>query len=94
MAKQKQLSRTARWNAAVILAKAAQQALSDSLGDLADIQSEFEEWRDNLPENLQGSMLGEKLDAVCDLDLDVLGEVESLLDECEQLDLPRGFGRD
>ncbi len=82
--KEKPKSRSQRWS------EAASQAVA-ALETLKDIQSEYEEWRDNLPENLQSSALGEKLDTVCDLDLD------SALDtaqEAEGADLPQGFGRD
>ena len=84
MAKTKQPSRIQRWQAAAV------QAV-EALQELVDIQSEYEGWRDTLPENLQSSAVGEKLDAVCDIDL------SSSLDaanEAEGVDLPLGFGRD
>lgn len=77
-------SRATRW------AEAAGDAV-DALQRLRDLQSEYEDWKDNLPENLQGSTLGEKLEAVCDLDLD--GALDTAT-EAEGLDLPLGFGRD
>jgi hypothetical protein len=49
---------------------------------LRHLQSAYQEWLDNLPEALQDSPMAEKLQAVCDLDLDEL-----------DVDLPRGFGR-
>ena len=55
------------------------------------MQKEYEEWKDNLPENLQQSPVGEKLEAVCDLDIE--GAIE-MVSEAEGLDLPLGFGRD
>jgi len=70
---------------------------------LRDVQSEYEDWRDNLPENLQQSALGEKLNAVIDeIDLESImesplenwTEVESAIDAAEGADLPLGFGRD
>jgi len=77
-------SRTQRWSEAADKAESALQ-------ELVDMQGEFEEWRGNLPENLQQSALGEKLDAVCDLDL------QSALDAAQEangIELPQGFGRD
>jgi hypothetical protein len=77
-------SRGQRWTEAASNAAAA-------LSDLQDIQSEFQDWLDNLPENLHGSALGEKLQTVCDID------ISSALDaanEAENADLPLGFGRD
>ena len=50
----------------------------------ADLQAEYQAWLDSLPENLRSSAVAEQLEAICDLDLDSLQEVEP----------PRGFGRD
>ena len=57
---------------------------SDAVQELADLQSEYQAWLDSLPENLRSSAVAEQLEAICDLDLDSLQEVEP----------PRGFGRD
>ena len=82
--KQKPKSRTQRWS------EAASAAVS-ALEELQSIQEEFEEWKDNLPENLQQSALGEKLETVCGIDLtSALDSVQ----EAESADLPLGFGRD
>lgn len=84
MAKHKSKSRPQQWADA---AGRAEQALQE----LVDLQSEYQEWKDNMPENLQSSPLGEKLDTLCDLDL------QSALDtaqEANAAELPRGFGRD
>jgi DNA-binding Lrp family transcriptional regulator len=77
-------SRPARWDAAVSTA-------AEALRELREIQIEYDEWRDRLPENLQGSSLAEKLDVVCEIDIE--GAL-ALVEEFEGLDLPRGFGRD
>lgn len=82
--KAKPKSRGDRWNDA---ATAAVSALSD----LEDIRQEYSDWKDNLPENLQNSTLGEKLDAVIDLDIE---GAKSTAEEAEAADLPLGFGRD
>jgi hypothetical protein len=63
----------------------------DALDRLIELQSQFEDWRSNLPDNLQDRPTAEKLDAVCDLDL------QSALDavnEAAGVELPMGFGRD
>ena len=57
---------------------------SEALQELVDLQAEYQAWLDNLPENLRSSAVAEQLEAICDLDLDSLQEVEP----------PRGFGRD
>lgn len=100
----KNTSRTARWaqaagdaQAALDAVRAAAEDLNTALEALRDIQTEYQEWRDNLPENLAQSALAEKLDAVADLDLDVtidLDEIENAIGEAEGADLPLGFGRD
>jgi hypothetical protein len=92
----KRQSRAQRWADAVNRAQLARSDLDDALSELADLKQEFEDWRDNLPENLQSSALGEKLDEVCDLDLDrdAIMDAIDFLDTAEGLDLPLGFGRD
>lgn len=112
-------SRPERWNDAIASARDAHNAcvnladqlkeelanLSEAMGVIDDIREEYEEWQGNLPENLQASALGEKLEAVTALDVssytdlslsdaDSLDDVETCLDECENADLPRGFGKD
>jgi hypothetical protein len=51
---------------------------------LLALQDEYRIWRDKLPENLGGSRLADKLEAITELDL------EELL----AIDPPRGYGRD
>ena len=100
-------SRPARWSAALadaleILSEMEEMRarLESAIEDVKEVQSEFQEWRDNLPESLTASPLGEKLDAVTELDLGVLDSaldfdaVRSALEEAESADLPLGFGRD
>lgn len=77
-------SRIKRWAEA---ATKAEQAIEE----LIEIQSEFQDWRDNLPENLEASPVAEKLDAVIELDLEGAHEA---VQEAEGVDLPLGFGRD
>ena len=57
---------------------------SDAVQELADLQAEYQAWLDSLPENLRSSAVAEQLEPICDLDLDALQDVEP----------PRGFGRD
>jgi hypothetical protein len=52
--------------------------------ELLALQEEYQEWLENLPEYLEGTALAEKLQAVCELDLEELVDME----------LPLGFGRD
>jgi hypothetical protein len=83
-AKPKKQTRAARWSDACSRA-------TDALGDLKALQEEYESWKESLPENLQSTPVGEKLEAVCDLGIeDVISEIE----EFEGTDLPLGFGRD
>ena len=80
----KRVSRAQRWADAVGNAMTA-------LDELRDIQSEYQDWMDNLPENLETSPVGEKLTQVCDLDID--GAYRTV-EEADSADLPIGFGRD
>jgi hypothetical protein len=105
----KQQSRTARWGNCVQEARDQFQQVQDASTDLANaleelhnVQQEYQDWLDNLPENLANSALGEKLQAVCDIDIESLKDdplsdwpsLEGTLDEAEGADLPQGFGRD
>src|SRR5215831_16798909 len=107
MAKQK--SRTKRWFEAIDEVRQAYEAVAERQDDLAsafrslhDVQMEYQDWLDNLPENLQSSALGEKLQAVTEIDIESMAEdpmsnweeVVSTLDEAEGVELPQGFGRD
>ena len=78
------MSRPQRWAKAI-------EAARDAAQKLEDIRDEYQEWRDNLPENLEGSATAEKLDEVIEFDID---QIRDALDEAENLELPRGFGRD
>lgn len=71
-------------------AEAAAKAL-EGLQDLEGMRAEFEEWRDNLPEGLQQSALGEKLDTIADMDIE---SAITIAEEADGADLPLGFGRD
>ena len=92
--RQRPKSRPARWAATLERARTAFNDLHDAMSELGDLKDEYQEWRDNLPENMESGATAEKLDEICNLDFDILDEVESLLDEAEGADLPRGFGRD
>jgi hypothetical protein len=83
-ARPKARSRPDRFSDACSRAEAA-------LEELVDLQGEYQEWRDNMPDNLDGSPTAEKLDAVCELDLE---GAKSTIEEANGLDLPRGFGQD
>ena len=60
------------------------QRWRDAVQALVDLQAEYQDWLENLPESLQGSAVAEKLEAICEYDFG----------ELEDLELPRGFGRD
>jgi hypothetical protein len=77
-------SRADRWSEAAGNAKAA-------LEDLKSVQDEYEEWKGNLPDSLQSSPVGEKLETVTGIDID--GAID-ICDEAENADLPLGFGND
>lgn len=84
MPKDKPPSRPRRWT------DAATKAV-DALEELITIQEEYQEWRDNLPENLDASALAEKLDMVTEIDLE---SARDAAEEARDAELPLGFGRD
>ena len=77
-------SRPARW------ADAASQAIT-ALEELQEMQSEFSDWLETLPDNLRESAVAEKLESVTEIDFD--SAIETVR-EAEEADLPLGFGRD
>jgi ribosome maturation protein Sdo1 len=96
-------SRPVRWAEAVaevkkhldVIEDAKAQAI-EAMQELESLRSEYEEMRDNVPENLQGSPYYEKLDAVASLDFssEDVEEMVSVIEEAEGAELPLGFGRD
>lgn len=99
-------SRPARWQRAVDAAQTAFGKMQEAQGEmelafeeLNELKEEYEGWKESLPENLQNSPIGEKLEAISELDFDDIGEktigdIENLIGEAESMDLPLGFGRD
>ena len=62
-----------------------------ALEELQEMQSEFEDWKEGLPDNLRESAVAEKLDSITEIDFDSAIET---VHEAEDADLPLGFGRD
>lgn len=94
-------SRPKRWADAVARATAARSQVEDAvamyntaISDLQELQAEYEDWRARLPENLSGSALADKLDTVVSISFEELEPDFSELEEAENVELPRGFGRD
>lgn len=97
-------SRPERWREACAEAreiKAEIEVLVERLGEgplqaLRDLRDEYEEWQGALPDNLQNSPLGYKLAEVVGLDFDAEVDLSALdvIDDADNLDLPRGFGKD
>jgi len=107
--RQKPKSRSKRWAEAVSDALKAIEEIESKLDDLEtavselhDVQGEYEEWRDNMSENLRSSAMGEKLDTVCDIEIEDLAstlreaveEAKGKIEEANEAELPQGFGRD
>jgi chromosome segregation ATPase len=104
------LSRPKRWTKAISKTQSIIEDVRSTLNnfseyssELEDLKSEYENWKYNLPENLQSSTLAEKLDKIYDLnditsDIDeisnALDNLESSIGDYEATDLPLGFGRD
>ena len=73
--------------------------------EVCEVQAEYADWLDNMPEGLSNGPTGEKLMEIVNvffdgfdeiaLDFDsVLSEIDDRLAEAEQVDFPLGFGRD
>jgi hypothetical protein len=60
------------------------QRSRDAVAELLALQAEYAAWCDALPDSLRDSATAEALQAIVELDLDVLADIEP----------PRGFGRD
>lgn len=89
--KKRRQSRGDRWAEAAQRVETAAEELTNALEALSEVRQEYLDWKENLPENLQNSALGEKLQAIEDLDLEPdFSGLEGLSD----MDLPLGFGRD
>jgi hypothetical protein len=54
------------------------------VAELATLQASYAAWFDTLPDNLRDTATAEALQAICDIDLADLQEIQP----------PRGFGRD
>jgi|TARA_R110002110_G_scaffold13980_2_gene66236 hypothetical protein len=80
----KKMTRAERWDYEIVR---AQQAIEE----LVAMQSEFEDWYDSMPENLQGSPTGEMLEEIVNIDLD---SAETSINEAAEAQIPKGFGRD
>jgi chromosome segregation ATPase len=99
----KQRSRPQRWgdavaeaNEAVAELEAAKEKLSSALQAIKEVQDEYQNWLSNMSENLQSSPTAEKLEAICEIDLEV-EDVEGMIEavgEADAAELPLGFGRD
>ena len=57
--------------------------LEELKSSLEDLQSEEEEYRDNMPENLQGSERYELADAACDNLCDAVSNLEETISSIE-----------
>ena len=60
------------------------QRWRDAVQTLVDLQAEYQNWLDNLPDGLQATSLAERLEAICEHDFSDL----------EALEPPLGYGRD
>jgi hypothetical protein len=60
------------------------QRWNDTIAAAVDLQAEYAEWLDALPDNQQDSALADAFRAIVELDLSELQAIEP----------PRGFGRD
>ncbi len=59
---------------------------ADAVQALVDMLDDYELWRDNLPPSLAESATAERIDAVL--------ELRELVEQLQDAQLPKGFGRD
>lgn len=64
---------------------------AQAIDELIAIKDEYQDWLDNLPENLQSSAVADKLNEIVCIDFD---SAQSAIEEAVNADLPLGFGRD
>ena len=62
------------------------QRLAAIEAGLRQLVTEYEQWRDAMPANLAESTLAGQL-------TQVVSQLETMADDLQELDLPRGFGR-
>ena len=97
-------SRPDRWRAAVAEIRKAAEPLEramaeieDAKSDLVELQGEYSDWLEGLPEG-GSEATRDKLQEIVDFDLDLDGlgpqELIDRLDDLEGVDPPLGFGRD
>ena len=60
------------------------QRWRNAVSELLALQASYAAWLEALPDTLQGTAIADLLQAIVDLDLELLAEIE----------LPRGYGRD
>jgi hypothetical protein len=102
-------SKNKRWAEHASAALKVISEMSDKLDDLESatselrsVQEEYEEWRDNMGDNLRSSPTGEKLEEVCNLNIEdiaselrsAIEEAQTVIEEAESIELPLGWGRD
>jgi len=61
--------------------------LAALLKEASNLADEYQDWLDRLPENLAESTQAEMLAAAAE-------QLQAVVDLLEQIELPRGFGRD
>ena len=60
------------------------QRWRDAVETLVALQADYRAWHARLPDSLLATRLGEKLEAIADIDLEALQDIEP----------PQGYGRD
>lgn len=85
-------SRAERWNSAVKKAGRTLEEFGTALEELKEIQEEYDQWYEALPENLASSLTGVLLEAItsCDLDGGFGALQEMICEELPAIDPPRG----
>jgi len=62
------------------------QRWADAVATLGNLLDEYEAWREAMPEALREGATGERIDELL--------ELRGLVEQLDEAELPRGFGRD
>ncbi len=73
---------------------AALEEISNATNVIEELKDELDEWRNNLPENLEDSATAQKLDEAMDALETLKDEIDGACYAADDIEWPLGFGRD
>lgn len=86
-------SRAEGWRQAVSQGLEAVEVIEEAMQELNSYKEEYQNWLDNMPENLQGSAKAEMLETITSMDFEAdLSEITSMFEEADGAELPGMMG--